>query len=349
MKTKNIKIDETKYIETYDNVLAFSDQAYLYDYVKSCAYRLNRTASTSVPMDKQFKTLLSEFNIFDLIKLQFFKNIDKEILERIKENEYRLHRAYVNLSTAQDVYHYHVDSDIDDDFTILMYCNTYWEENWEGETHFGNEQGNEIVHSTSFKPNRLVLFSGTIPHKSSQPSFFAKDFRYVLTLKFTHPKHKKYSEDFPIGDMILLKNAKPTHNEKEAISFLQRVTQNIAHSDTTLFAHLYNTWNILKNQNRSEQVCMAGLFHSVYGTEFYDRIKLDREEIQKIIGQVAENIVFRFCNLQDRDAQLLHPQSFDKDLIQIAYANVLEEKFRNLSHESEIIAYKNKLIEIKAH
>jgi len=39
--------------------------------------------------------------------------------------------------------------------------------------------------------------------------------------------------------------------------------------------------------------------------------------------------------------------SLRKELIEIAYANLIEEKFRNMSHESEIIAYKNKLEKIK--
>lgn len=343
---KKIEVEQNKFIEIYDNVFNFSDHSYLYEFVKSCAYRLNRTASSSVPQDKQFKTLLSEFNIHDLLKINFFKNQDF-LQEKILKENFRLHRAYVNLSTAQDVYHYHVDSNIDDDFTLLYYCNTHWEENWEGETHFGDPLGTEIIHSCSFKPNRIVLFTGTIPHKSSQPSFFARDFRYVLTLKFTHPNHKDYFSDFPIADFFIQDNYKVSEQEKSALSFLEKYTSSIPHSGITLYEHLKNTWIILKNQRCSEKVCLAGMFHSIYGTEFYNDIKLDRKEVVRLIGEESEEIVFKFCSLRDRDRQLLDDNCKDKELLQIAYANLIEEKFRDMSHEAEIIAYKNKLEKIK--
>jgi hypothetical protein len=347
MNHRKIKVDETKFIDIYDDVFDFSQHCYLYEFVKNCAYRLNRTASSSVPQDKQFKTLLSEFNIHDLLKINFFTAPNLKFLrDKIKTHNFRLHRAYVNLSTAQDVYHYHVDSNIDDDFTLLYYCNTAWEENWEGETHFGDTLGQEIIHSCSFKPNRVVLFTGTIPHKSSQPSFFAKDFRYVLTLKFTHPNHKDYYTDFPISDFFD-ENVVLTEREINALEFLQKICSNIKHSESTLYEHLKNTWRILKIQKRSEDTCLAGMFHSVYGTEFFDQLLLDRENIKTIIGDSAEDLVFKFCSLTNRDEQLLNDNCFEKELIEIAYANLIEEKFRNMSHESEIIAYKNKLEKIK--
>ena len=81
---------------------------------------------------------------------------------------------------------------------------------------------------------------------------------------------------------------------------------------------------------------------------FYDKLVLQRDQIKDIIGESAEDIVFRFCSLQNRDSYLLDDKCNEYDLIHIAYANLLEEKFRNMSHEGEIISYKNKLIKIKA-
>ena len=347
-KNRTHIVDTTKTIEIYDNVFNFAEQNYLFEYVKKCAFRLNRVPSNVVLQSQQFKTLLSEFNIYDLLKIDFFTSSGQEYLRnKIVNEKYRLHRAYVNLSTAQDVYHYHVDSHIDNDFTLLYYCNNYWEENWEGETHFGDDKGSEIIHSCSFKPNRIVLFSGTIPHKSSQPSFFAREFRYVLTLKFTHPSNNDYLSDFPIADFFLDKDYITTKTDQHALEFLENYTKNIPHSKTTLFNHLKNTWQILKRQNCSDDVCLAGMFHSIYGTEFFNKTTLSRDNVRSIIGDNAEDIVYRFCTLHDRDRQLLDENCLDKELIQIAYANLVEEKFRDMSHETEIIAYKNKLIKIE--
>lgn len=330
-----------KSIDIFDNIFEFKDSSAIFNYVKKSRYGLDRTASHSVVQSQQFVTLLSEYNIFDLLHIEFFK--PKQIQEIIKENQYRLHRAYVNLSTAQDIYHYHVDSTDDLDKTMLYYCNTYWEENWEGETHFGDDNAKEILASVSFKPNRLVLFNGSIPHKSSQPSFFAKEYRFVLTLKFSNPGHPEYYTDFPISDFFI----DNTDYDNNAINFLRKLTSSIPHSNTTLFKHLYGTYKILKSHGADEDVCLAGLYHSVYGTEFYSRLQLEREQVKNIIGDRAENLVYDFCLLSDRDTQLLGNMNSDPRLVHIAYANLIEEKFRDKSHEAEIIAYKNHLEKVK--
>lgn len=340
MKHRKINIDH-RHIDIFDDVFELKDQSGIFDYVKKSRYTLDRTSSHSVVQSQQFVTLLSEYNIFDLLHIQFFQS--KLIQSIVKENQFRLHRAYVNLSTSQDIYHYHVDSYDDLDKTMLYYCNTYWEESWEGETHFGDNNAKEIVASVSFKPNRLVLFNGSIPHKSSQPSFFAREYRFVLTLKFSNPSHPQYYTDFPIADFFI----NDVEYENDAINFLKNVASNIPHSKTTLFDHLYRTYKILKSHGADEDTCLAGLYHSVYGTEFYSRLNLSRDDVKRIIGVEAEKIVYEFCSLIDRDAQLLNNLDVDFRLVQIAYANLIEEKFRDQSYEGEIIAYKNQLEKIK--
>lgn len=340
MTHRKIKIDHRE-IDIFDDVFELKDQSGIFDYVKKSRYTLDRTSSYSVVQSQQFVTLLSEYNIFDLLHIQFFKS--KQIQSIVNENQYRLHRAYVNLSTSQDLYHYHVDSYDDLDKTMLYYCNTYWEESWEGETHFADNNAKEIFASVSFKPNRLVLFNGSIPHKSSQPSFFAREYRFVLTLKFSNPEHSQYHTDFPIADFFI----NDVEYVNDAINFLKKITFGINHSKTTLFNHLYNTYKILKSHGADEDTCLAGLYHSVYGTEFYDRLQLSRDQVKSIIGVEAEKIVYDFCSLVDRDSQLLNSTTVDSRLVHIAYANLIEEKFRNQSHEGEIIAYKNKLEKIK--
>jgi len=337
---RTIKLDH-RTIDIYDNLFEFKDSAAIYSYVKKSLYSLDRTPSNSVVQSKQFTTLLSQYNIFDLLHIEFFK--PKQIQKIICENKFRLHRAYVNLSTSQDVYHYHVDSTNDLDKTMLYYCNSYWEENWEGETHFGDNNAQEILASVSFKPNRLVVFNGSVPHKSSQPSAFAPEYRFVLTLKFSHPEHPQYHTDFPISDFFI----DNIDYNNDAVEFIKNSTRNIPHSGTTLFEHLYGTYKLLKSHQADEDTCLAGLFHSVYGTEYYSRFRIDRDQVKTVIGTEAESLVHMFCNLQNRDEQLLNNADVDHRLVHIAYANLIEEKFRDQSHETEIIAYKNCLEKIK--
>ena len=56
----------------------------------------------------------------------------------------------------------------------------------------------------------------------------------------------------------------------------------LPHSNRTLLEHLIGTTQLLKNLGRSEIEQKAGLFHSIYGTEYYrdsEKLKIKREEI----------------------------------------------------------------------
>ncbi len=349
MKYRRIEVSKDRFIDIYDDVFDYAETSKMAMFAKRSTFKLERVPSVDLPDYLKFATLKSEYNIHELISMGFILSPRLKFLrDRIKSDELRLHRVYLNLSTAQDIYTYHVDSEYDNEPTLLYYVNTIWDPTWEGETHFSDEDGKDIIYSSSFMPNRIVYFSSTIPHKSSQPSFLAKDFRYTLTLKFSSKKTIKHHEDFPISDFFLDSEIKISDFEKEAIEFLKFKTENIPHSGTTLFNHLYNTFMILKHHGCELKTCLAGLFHSIYGTEFYERIRLDdRNILREIIGLDAEDLVYRFCSIQDRDAELLSVGCTDHELVHIAYANLIEEKFRDQCHESEIIAYKNKLDKIK--
>ena len=76
---------------------------------------------------------------------------------------------------------------------------------------------------------------------------------------------------------------------KEISNFLITYTKNINHSNGFFIEHLIGVYNILKEINQDEDVCLAGLFHSIYGT---DSFKLDlnikRDEIKKLIVYLDE-------------------------------------------------------------
>jgi len=348
MKYKKIELENGKFIKIYDDVFPYSDMSHLYEMARRSKYTLDRTAAHTVPVTEQFKSLKSDYSVYDLLWSNFFEGPATDpIKQEIIEKNLRLHRVYINLSTAQDIYHYHTDSSVHEDISLLYYFNCKWEQHWEGETHFADPHSRELVYSSAFIPGRIVLFSATIPHKSSQPSFTAPEFRFVFTMKFSSKYHENYRADFPIADTFINHKVDISDFEKEAIAFLANCTQGMNHSGGTFFNHCYNTYKILKNQNKPLYICLAGLFHSAYGTEFIEGFFKDREILQNVIGEKAEAVVHRFCSLTDRDKELLDPACKDIELITIAYANVLEEKFRDFASDQEVIDYKNKLEEVK--
>jgi hypothetical protein len=109
--------------------------------------------------------------------------------------------------------------------------------------------------------------------------------------------------------------------------------QYVKHSGRTLIQHLPGTWRILSKEAEREPVCLAGLYHSIYGTNFFKTSIMEPGEvknralIQSIIGDEAEHLAYLFCTI-DRPYILLNgafggPER--QDLLTIEIANLLEQ------------------------
>lgn len=85
-------------------------------------------------------------------------------------------------------------------------------------------------------------------------------------------------------------------------------TSYVAHRNGTLFKHLQGVWTLLEDWNNPAPVCLAGLYHSVYGTGGFEQqlIPLEmRHEIASMIGNEAEHLVYLFAAC---DRPLTHPR-----------------------------------------
>ena len=83
--------------------------------------------------------------------------------------------------------------------------------------------------------------------------------------------------------------------------------ERVPHSGGTLYGHLFGVYNILRKRSCPDHVCMAGLFHSVYGTSFFKGNifnDADRPRVREAIGDDAERLAWIFCKL---DRTTLHP------------------------------------------
>ncbi|GIW79318.1 MAG: hypothetical protein KatS3mg105_1125 [Gemmatales bacterium] len=72
----------------------------------------------------------------------------------------------------------------------------------------------------------------------------------------------------------------------------------IAHTKKTYLAHVIGVYRDLEARGFDRDVCLAGMFHSIYGTEMFQRFKLPldrRQEIRDLIGERAERIAYYNC------------------------------------------------------
>lgn len=130
------------------------------------------------------------------------------------------------------------------------------------------------------------------------------------------------------------------------------------HGQTTLISHLKGTYEILKKWNCNQEISIAGLCHSIYGTESFLKVPAtldNRKYVQDLIGIRAEKLTYLFGAHQkeslwknlDRDSNFIIVDRFlnievkisDQELselITITLANWLEQRPRSKSEHQFI-------------
>jgi len=101
---------------------------------------------------------------------------------------------------------------------------------------------------------------------------------------------------------------------KEMTDFLVDLgIEQIAHTQKNYLAHLISVYKLMEGAGCDEDLCRAGLFHSIYGTEKFQGFTLPlsrRAELTEMIGARAERLAYWNC-LMDRpslDELLLQSQ-----------------------------------------
>jgi hypothetical protein len=72
----------------------------------------------------------------------------------------------------------------------------------------------------------------------------------------------------------------------------------IDHTSKSYLAHLIGLYRDLQARGYPEDVCRAGMFHSIYGTELFQGFKLPverRGDIRALIGERAERLAYLNC------------------------------------------------------
>lgn len=90
-------------------------------------------------------------------------------------------------------------------------------------------------------------------------------------------------------------------NQSPLEFLLFKGAEQAAHLNGSLLAHLQGTRDLLVSWGCDDHVCVAGLFHSVYGTSIYDHQAIEFNErhlVQACIGTRGEELAFLFCVAQ---------------------------------------------------
>lgn len=86
---------------------------------------------------------------------------------------------------------------------------------------------------------------------------------------------------------------------KRLTDFLVRLgIEQIGHTGKSYLAHLIGVYRIMEAQGCAEEVCRAGMFHSIYGTQLFQGFTLPlerRPEVAALIGERAERLAYLNC------------------------------------------------------
>jgi hypothetical protein len=105
----------------------------------------------------------------------------------------------------------------------------------------------------------------------------------------------------------------PLYKQMTAFLLGQGIEE-MEHTGKTYLGHLIAVHRMMEEQACSTDACRAGLFHSIYGTEAFQRFQLPlnrRAEVRDLIGERAERLAYLNCAM-DRasfDAALQRGQS----------------------------------------
>jgi hypothetical protein len=89
------------------------------------------------------------------------------------------------------------------------------------------------------------------------------------------------------------------HIDEQHLAFLDTLkSATFDHLNRKARDHLLGVHQLLAEWGNAASVCLAGLFHNIYGTEFFkpEAVSLDqRAEVAAVIGAEAEALAYLFC------------------------------------------------------
>lgn len=164
----------TKFPDIDENGLYWTHQLYNYCPIEDPTYY--QTAGLEGSEDSIYKDILS-----------YLEATIKDFPPR--EN---LYSAYINVLRSRDDPGIHCDAPyfVEDNQTVVVYLNHYWDPQFGGETIFFDDDldAQRIVQP---RPGRVIIFDGRIPHTGRPPTPKFRHNRYIMSFKFMDPASRK--------------------------------------------------------------------------------------------------------------------------------------------------------------
>jgi len=178
---KLIQSERGKSIYVFDDIFEHDWRRRAYSFAIDSKYIIGWSDIPEIKYS-EYQYLHCKLNPNDVDNFGIIQEIFKSKNEKLKSilKNKNIGQCAFNLSTPSDTYFTHTHAGT----TLLYYANPDWNEHWYGETIFYDNGVNEIFFSTKYKPGRLLLFDGAIPHSIRPQSSAAPNYRITFACFF---------------------------------------------------------------------------------------------------------------------------------------------------------------------
>lgn len=178
----------SKQIYVYDNVLEFQFRQNLFTYFSNSYF-------TTYGYDADFtvnrhRQLFSKFGPHDITQSGFLQHQNiQSLVSKHQLESLNISAARVNAVVASERNRCHADNC---DWTMIYCANMNWPIEWGGHLLFPNDSADDLDHVVAFKPGRICLFEGTIPHLVQTPTPISEDIRFSFILQFSKDQNNDH-------------------------------------------------------------------------------------------------------------------------------------------------------------
>ena len=196
--------------------------------------------------------------------------------------------------------------------TAILYLTQNWDPKYYGMTLLYED--NEVSVAMLPKYNRLFIFDSAQLHSTSPLSRIT-----------------------PFEKTIMVFNTAPIDFGDEGVKYLFDNTNSVEHTGRPFFNHLWNVYMYCEQLGAEKPVCMAALWHSVYGDVYkkHDVNMFTPKIVEKHIGKEAAELVKVYGEM----GAMLSPtyeaaiNSGDKRFMMIELANLVDQNFNGQYNE----------------
>lgn len=180
MEITELTVDSKK-LWFVDNVFPKDQLNRLNQFCYSRYYQLGQTGSLVGEDSRRFASHMTLPEIANIGALWYINQASAKVgLDLICQAGY-INAYHFMTPTAK-----HCDFDRPDYYTIIIFSNSYWHDDWGGElTFYGRDK---INYTVEFVPGRVVITDARIEHRVNQLTHASKDFRFTIALKCADKK-----------------------------------------------------------------------------------------------------------------------------------------------------------------